>query len=118
MVEPLRAAPAVSVVIPTCNRAHLIGDALDSVRAQTFRDFEIVVVDDGSEDDTVARVHRWAAEGGDRLRYIAQPRSGGNAARNAGILVATGRYIAFLDSDDVWAPGKLERQMALILARP
>ena len=114
-----RPAPAVSVVIPTRDRAHLICDALDSVRAQTFQDLEIVVIDDGSEDDTAARVHQWAATCGDRLRYLEQwPRGGGNAARNEGIRAARGRYVAFLDSDDVWDPRKLERQMAAIGRRP
>lgn len=102
---------SVSVVIPTYNRAHLICDALDSVAAQTFNDVEIIVVDDGSEDDTATVVEAWKARTHPaiELSYHLQNNAGGNVARNTGIKAASGRYVAFLDSDDVWHPEKLEK---------
>lgn len=105
-------APLVSVVIPSYNRGHAIGACIASVLAQTLGDFEIVVVDDASTDDTRERV---AAIGDPRVRYVAHEHNrGGAAARNTGVRVATGDFIAFLDSDDSWAPRKLERQIALL----
>lgn len=109
----------VSAVIPTYNRAHLVTDALDSVAAQSYRPLEIVVVDDGSADDTRTVVADWAAaHPGLPLRYVAQANAGGNVARNRGVAEATGDYVAFLDSDDLWAADKIARQMALIDAQP
>src|SRR5262245_66529899 len=95
----------VSVVIPTYNRAGTVIDAVRSVLAQQFEDFELIVVDDGSTDDTAARV---ASIPDERLRYVAGPHAGVSAARNLGVRRATGSVIAFLDSDDVWHPGKLK----------
>ncbi|BAL23277.1 glycosyltransferase family 2 protein [Azoarcus sp. KH32C] len=104
--------PLVSVVIPTYNRAHAIGACIDSVLAQTLQHFEIVVVDDASRDDTRARVEAIADP---RIRYVAHAQNrGGAAARNTGVRVAGGDFIAFLDSDDSWAPRKLEQQIALL----
>ncbi|MCB4458428.1 glycosyltransferase family 2 protein [Leisingera sp. McT4-56] len=110
--------PTVSVVIPTHNREHLICDALDSVQAQSFRDLEIIVVDDGSTDGTRQRVAQWSEASELAVRYAGQPQSGGNAARNKGIGKARGRYVAFLDSDDLWHPDKLRKQVELLEARP
>ncbi|NMG31218.1 glycosyltransferase family 2 protein [Aromatoleum evansii] len=105
-------APLVSVVIPSYNRGHALGACIASVLGQTLEDFEIVVVDDASTDDTRERV---AAIGDARIRYVAHERNrGGAAARNTGVRVARGDFIAFLDSDDGWAPRKLERQIALL----
>lgn len=105
-------APLVSVVIPSYNRGHAIGACIDSVLAQTLEDFEIVVVDDASTDDTRARV---AAIADPRVRYVAHAANrGGAAARNTGVRAARGDFIAFLDSDDSWSPRKLERQIALL----
>lgn len=102
--------PVVSVVIPAFNRSATIGRALASVRAQTFPDFEIVVVDDASVDDTVAAC---AAFEDSRLRIVRRDVNGGAAAaRNTGILESTADLIAFLDSDDSWLPDKLARQVA------
>lgn len=102
--------PLVSVVIPTYNRGHCIGACLESALAQTLTDFEIIVVDDCSSDDTAARV---AALSDPRITYVAQPSNqGGAAARNVGIRRARGEFVAFLDSDDLWLPEKLERQVA------
>jgi len=103
--------PLVSVVIPTFNRAHLISDTLESVLNQTFRDFEIIVVDDGSTDNTPELIKGY----GPQVRYIYQENSGQGAARNVGIHAACGDFIAFLDSDDLWLPSKLEAQMTQLL---
>jgi len=102
-----------SVVIPIHNRAHLVGPLLKSLAAKSFDDFEIVMVDDGSTDDLEAAL---AALTEPRLRLIRQANAGGGAARNAGIDAARGRYVAFLDSDDVFLPNKLERMAAAIAA--
>jgi len=102
--------PRVSVVIPTFNRARLVGLTIDSVLAQTFRDFEIIVVDDGSTDDTAALL----AGFGERVRVLRQPNQGMNPARNAGLAAARGEYVALLDSDDLWEPYKLALQVELL----
>ena len=95
-----------SVVVPVFNRASIIANTLSSVLSQSFADFEIVVVDDGSHDDPEPVI----AEIGDpRIRYVRQENAGGGAARNRGIAEACGDYIAFLDSDDVFLPNKLAR---------
>lgn len=98
------AAPFFSVVIPLYNRADIVGDTIRSVQAQDWQDFEIVVIDDGSRDDPAPVIE---AIGDPRVRYIRQDNAGGGAARNHGIKAARGRYIAFLDSDDLFLPGKL-----------
>ncbi|RPJ75440.1 MAG: glycosyltransferase family 2 protein, partial [Acidobacteria bacterium] len=107
--------PLVSVVIPAYNAAAMIGDALRSVFAQTFTDFEVVVVDDGSTDDTARVVE---ALGAGVVRLIRQANRGPAAARNAGIAASTAPLIAFLDADDEWLPGKLELQTAYFAAHP
>ncbi len=101
--------PTVSVVIPTYDRADVLGRTIDSVLAQTHDDFELLVVDDASTDDTAAVVARREDP---RLRRIAHGTNrGAPAARNTGIEHATGEYVAFLDSDDAWRPRKLARQL-------
>ncbi len=102
--------PLVSVIIPTYNRADLIGEAVTSVLNQTFDDFEVIVVDDGSTDNTKEAIDR--IEG--PIRYIYQENKGLSGARNPGIDVAGGEYIAFLDSDDLWLPEKLAEQVRLL----
>ena len=104
----------VSVVIPTFNRAHLIEQALDSVLNQTFRDVEVIVVDDGSTDDTDAVLDRYAG----RLRVLHQDNQGPSAARNHGMATARGTYIALQDSDDLWVPDKLADQVRFLDAHP
>lgn len=107
---PAARSPAelpVSVVIPTFNRAGLLPRAIDSVLAQTRPADEILVVDDGSSDDTRAVVARY----GERVHYLWQPNAGVSAARNRGVRAAAHDLIAFLDSDDYWLPHKLERQL-------
>jgi len=96
--------PFFSVVIPLYNRAAQVGETIRSVLSQDWTDYEIVVVDDGSRDDPQPVIE---AIGDPRIRYIRQDNAGGGAARNAGIIAAEGRYIAFLDSDDLFLPGKL-----------
>ncbi|MBI4355948.1 MAG: glycosyltransferase [Candidatus Omnitrophica bacterium] len=110
--SPLGMTPKVSVVVPTYNRAHLIPEALESIWAQTYRDLEVIVVDDGSTDDTREILRPWWP----RLRYIYQPNQGCAAARNRGISLARGTYVAFLDSDDRWLPDKLAQQVAWLEA--
>jgi glycosyltransferase involved in cell wall biosynthesis len=110
----MTAHPRVSVVIPTHNRADLLGEALDSALAQTVPPAEVIVLDDASTDDTPDLVARYGAP----VRYVRQERAGQSAARNRGAAAATGEYIAMLDSDDVWEPAKLERQLALHRAAP
>ena len=102
--------PRVSVVIPTFNRAGLVGQAIDSVLVQTFDDFEIIVADDGSTDDTAARVAAY----GDRVRYVQTQHGGVAHARNVGTRAARGAYLAYLDSDDRLYPYSLELQVALL----
>jgi len=106
--------PVVSVVIPAYNVAWCVGKALDSVFAQRFRDVEIIVVNDGSTDDT----GRVLADYGGTIRVIEQDNRGMSAARNAAIRAARGRYVAFLDADDWWLPDKLGSQVELMEARP
>jgi glycosyltransferase involved in cell wall biosynthesis len=98
----------VSVVIPAYNAAAYLGETLRSVQAQTYRNIEILVVDDGSTDDTAAVAARFG------VRSLTQPNQGQAAARNAGIRAANGRYIALLDADDLWEPEKLQLQVALL----
>ena len=102
--------PLVSAIIPTYNRAHIVYEAVESVLAQTYPHIEVVVVDDGSQDDTLARLERYE----DRIRVVSQANAGPAAARNRGIAVSSGELIAFLDSDDIWLPQKIERQVALL----
>lgn len=104
-------SPLVSVIVPAYNAAEYIAEALESVQAQTVGDWEAVVCDDGSSDDT-AQV---AARFGERVRVIRSPRNEGLAcARNRAIKQARGKLLALLDSDDVWLPTYLERQLALL----
>jgi glycosyltransferase involved in cell wall biosynthesis len=102
--------PLVSVVIPAYNAETYIGSAVESVLAQTFRNFELIVVDDGSSDSTAARLEAY----GDALRCLRQPNSGVSRARNRGIEASRGRLVAFLDADDVWLPEKLDKQASLL----
>jgi glycosyltransferase involved in cell wall biosynthesis len=106
--------PLVSVIIPTYNRAELVQKAVASVEAQTFGDFEILVIDDGSTDDTPEALA--SREGVRVLRHNC--RRGVAAARNLGIASAKGEWLAFLDSDDLWLTDKLARQMAYLKERP
>lgn len=105
------AVPEVSIVITCYNYGHFVAACLDSVFAQTFADFEIILVDDGSTDDTEARVRPYLSDS--RLRYIRQENGGQANAKNRGIRESRGRFVAFLDADDQWEPDKLQRQLPL-----
>jgi hypothetical protein len=110
-------SPLVSVVIPCYNRAHLVGRAIDSVLCQSFPDWEVVVVDDGSCDGLAAALRSYVEV--PRVRLVCHARNLGEpTARNTGISAAFGRFVAFLDSDDEWRPRKLERQIAAVMAMP
>lgn len=105
----------VSAVITTYNSAHFVVAAIESVLAQTRAPDEILVIDDGSTDDTAQVVARYAARG---VRYLYQENGGPSAARNRGLRESGGELVAFLDADDLWLPEKLERQLAHLAARP
>ena len=101
----------VSVIIPTYNRAYVIKKSIDSVLSQTYSDFELIIVDDGSTDNTKDIIEAYKDS---RIKYVYQENSGACAARNNGVLLAKGEYIAFHDSDDTWLPDKLEKQIQAI----
>jgi glycosyltransferase involved in cell wall biosynthesis len=104
--------PLISVIIPVHNRADLVDRAITSVLSQSFTDFELIIVDDGSTDDTAGAISRFRDE---RIRLLVHgTNQGASAARNTGVKAASGRYCAFLDSDDYWLPNKLEKQLAFM----
>jgi glycosyltransferase involved in cell wall biosynthesis len=105
---------SVSLIIATFNHARLLGDAIDSALAQTLAGVDVIVVDDGSTDDTPAVLARYAG----RIRVLWQPNRGLAAARNTGLAAARGAYVAFLDADDVMAPAKLAEQVAVLERAP
>jgi glycosyltransferase involved in cell wall biosynthesis len=106
--------PLVSVIIPAYNSGTYLRPTVESVLAQTHRSIEILIVDDGSSDDTAHTAESFGAQ----VRLLRQVRSGHPAARNAGIRAAVGNYIAFVDHDDLWSPGKLEAQLACFRSEP
>jgi glycosyltransferase involved in cell wall biosynthesis len=107
--------PRVSVIIPTYNRAVLVQEAVASVLAQTYRDFELLVVDDGSTDGTLKALAPFTG----KIKVLSLPaRRGVSGARNAGIAGAQGEWLAFLDADDLWLPGKIARQLAFMEDNP
>ena len=96
------AAPAVSVILPTYNRARFVGEAIESIRAQSFVKWELIVVDDGSKDDTQEAVARFLFD--ERIRYVRQDQSGSSVARNRGLDETSAALVAYLDSDNLWYP--------------
>ena len=106
--------PRVSVIIPTYNRAYFLHQAIESVLNQTFCDFELLVVDDGSTDATPHVLQQWEKE----IRWVRQENRGVSRARNVGMRAARGRYLSFLDSDDLWLRDKLEAQVSFLDANP
>lgn len=104
----------ISCVVPVYNGERYLAEALDSILAQSYRPLEIIVADDGSTDGTAGVV----ASYGDWVRYLWQPNAGAAAARNLGLGVVQGEFVAFLDADDLWHPEKLARQMARFQSRP
>jgi glycosyltransferase involved in cell wall biosynthesis len=106
--------PLVSVIIPVYNGEKYIEEALDSIFAQTFQDFEVIVVDDGSTDGTERRLGRYRG----LIKYHGQRNRGQAAAREQGLRLASGLLVAFLDADDAWQPTKLEKQVEFAQAHP
>lgn len=107
-------SPLVSVVIPTYNRIHYLREALDSIAAQTFRDYEVIVVDDGSTESIASGINGHPTN----PQILRQARQGPATARNLGVAAARGEIIAFLDSDDLWLPEKLDRFIEALRRRP
>ena len=105
------AAPAISVIMPVWNRAHRVGAAIESVLAQTFQDFELIIVDDGSNDGLELAIRRYL---GPKVRYLRTSHCGVSSARNTGIKASTGYYLAYLDSDNTWRPHFLERMKSAL----
>jgi glycosyltransferase involved in cell wall biosynthesis len=105
--------PRFSVIIPTYNRAHFVKEAIESVLAQSFSDYELLVVDDGSTDETLRILEGFAG----RLKVLRQPKQGSRVARNAGARAASGRYLVFLDDDDLFFPWALEVYDRIIAQR-
>ncbi|HEY0009145.1 MAG TPA: glycosyltransferase family A protein [Tepidisphaeraceae bacterium] len=112
------ASPLVSVVIPTYKGGALLVETLESVFAQTFDDYEVIVINDGSPDDTLERLVPFQQRHGEKLRVVTQENAGIGRARNRGIDEARGRYIAFCDHDDLWMPEKLAVQVAYMQSHP
>ena len=106
--------PKVSVIIPVFNSELFICDAIESVLKQTYQDFELIVVDDGSQDQTAQRIRQYS----DKLTYLYQPNSGVAKARNLGHSHSCGEYLAFLDSDDRWYPNLLEIEVRAMDENP
>jgi glycosyltransferase involved in cell wall biosynthesis len=113
-IEKKQKKPLISVIIPTYNRGWIIKEAIDSVMAQNYRDFELIIVDDGSTDNTSDILNSYHGD----ILVFRQENRGVSAARNRGILEASGRFIAFLDSDDLWLPQKLFRQVEFFNKNP
>jgi glycosyltransferase involved in cell wall biosynthesis len=106
--------PLISCIVPVFNGEKYLAEALNSILAQTYRELEIIVVDDGSTDGTPAVAERY----GNQIRCVTQNNAGAAVARNLGVGAARGEFVAFLDSDDLWCPEKLQRQMERFDARP
>jgi len=106
--------PLISCIVPVYNGERYLREAIDSILVQTYRPLQIIVADDGSSDGTAAVVARYGAQ----VRYLRQHNLGPAAARNLGLNVACGDFVAFLDVDDLWHPEKLSRQVALLSSRP
>jgi hypothetical protein len=109
-------SPVVSIILPTWNRANIVVDAISSVQAQRFTDWELLIVDDGSSDNTRAAVAPYLSD--TRIRYLYQAQSGASAARNRGLAEAKGALVAYIDSDNMWYPGYLKAAVAAFAADP
>ena len=114
MSKTIKKKPLVSVILPTYNRGWILKEAIDSVLSQDFEDFELIVVDDGSTDNTKSILDEYAGD----IIALRQDNRGVSAARNAGIAFSTGELVAFLDSDDVWLPKKLTSQVVFFDSNP
>ncbi|WP_255359536.1 glycosyltransferase family 2 protein [Gemmata sp. SH-PL17] len=114
--EGLQPPPTVSIVMAAKNYARFLPEAVDSALAQTFTDWELLVIDDGSSDCTPDVVRPYLADR--RVRYFRSDKLGQPRAKNLGIALSRGRFVAFLDADDAWEPTKLEKQLAVFAAKP
>jgi glycosyltransferase involved in cell wall biosynthesis len=103
--------PLVSVIIPNYNYAEFVGEAIESVLSQTYKNIEIIIVDDGSTDNSIDILSSYLSE----ITLVSQSNSGVSSARNAGLVKASGEYVCFLDSDDVWFSNKIEIQISHLL---
>jgi glycosyltransferase involved in cell wall biosynthesis len=106
----------VSVLLPVYNGSRFVSHAIESVLKQTYQNIELIIVNDGSQDDCAAIIRPYLAD--QRIKYIEQANSGVAAARNTAFSLVSGKYIAFIDQDDIWLPNKLERQVAYLEAHP
>jgi glycosyltransferase involved in cell wall biosynthesis len=113
-MSKLASPPLVSVIMPVFNGAKYISEALSSIRDQHYLPLEILVIDDGSTDDTASCIKEFSRD----IRYVYQPNKGPAAARNKGLSLARGELFAFLDADDLWPPDKLHRQVSFLLDNP
>jgi len=113
-MNKIKTKPQVTVIIPTYNRGWIIDEAIDSVLAQDYTEFELIVVDDGSSDNTSDVLDSYR----NVIKVLSQQNKGVSAARNRGIAEASGKFIAFLDSDDLWLPQKLSRQVEFFNTTP
>jgi glycosyltransferase involved in cell wall biosynthesis len=104
----------ISCIVPVYNGERYLGEAIESILKQSYRPIEIIIADDGSTDGTAMVAERYSKQ----IRYLRQANAGTAAARNLGLSVAAGEFVAFLDADDIWHPEKLARQMACFEARP
>lgn len=117
----MKATPRVSAIIAFFNAEKFIGEAVESVLSQTYRDWELLLVDDGSSDGSTQIALRYAQEYPDRVRYLEHPghrNRGASTSRNVGIRASLGQYLAFLDADDVWLPRKLAEQVEILDGKP
>jgi len=110
--------PKISIILPLYNKAPYVTKALESIASQTYHDYEVIIVNDGSTDDSAAIVEQWLHENSCRCRLITQANAGVSAARNRGIDEANGEYLAFLDADDWWSPDFLEEMLGLTSQYP
>jgi glycosyltransferase involved in cell wall biosynthesis len=110
--------PKVSVIIPTYNAQEYLSETLDSVLSQTYSHFEVIVVDDGSKDQTISIVEEYRMKYPEKVKLIQKENGGPASARNVGIKAAVGEYIAFIDADDLWLPEKLEKQVRYFESQP
>jgi glycosyltransferase involved in cell wall biosynthesis len=121
MIPPLTengSAAKVSIVLPTYNRSKLLPEALTAIRAQTYPNWQLIVIDDGRTDNTEELLNNWKTELGNRVRTVRQPNQGAYAARNTGIKLCKGDFIAFYDSDDRWHPHHLQACMDVFKEAP
>lgn len=110
--------PKVSVIIPTYNCGQYIGEAIESVFSQTYKNFEVIIIDDGSTDNSKAIIEGYSLRYPNQIRYFYQQNTGPSSARNIGILEARGQYIGILDADDIWTKDHLEESVKILESDP